>query len=137
MGMAFTAKDYSEKTHRLPPPPNAFGEKNYSRVIYEMEKFMAKDKKGFDGGKPIVFTYVDQYASEDDQIEVLKSFMEQFSDAELFFDLYPLTRLFYTLQKELAARGRGDDIPNENFCHVFLSRDPYETIGGISCPVIF
>lgn len=99
---------------------------------------MKDDNETFDGGNQMVFTYGDPYASEENQIDVLKSFMGQFAGGkEVKFDLYPLTRLFYALQKELAARGRCDDIPNENFSNVFLSRDPYEVIGGISCQVKF
>lgn len=138
LGYAYTAKAHSERTHRLPPPPNAYGETNLGRVWYEMKKFMKDHPKGYDGGNPIVFVYADPYASEDNEIEVLKSFMNQIAGNEsASIDIYPLTRLFYALQKELVARGRGDDIPNENFCNVFLSRDPYETIAGISCQVNF
>lgn len=137
LGYAYTAKAHSETCHRLPTPTKAFGETNLGRVLYEIHKFIKDDDSAFDGGNPMVFTYADPYASEDSQMDVLKSFIQQFTanrnDAK--FDLYPLTRLFYALQKELAVRGRCDDIPNENFSNVFLSRDPYETIGGISCQV--
>lgn len=98
---------------------------------------MKEDTKDFDGGNKMVFTYADPYASEESQIDVLKSFMQQFAGGkDVKVDVYPLTRLFYSLRKELANQGRCDDIPNENFSNVFLSRDPYETIGGISCQVI-
>lgn len=139
MGFAYTAKAHSDGNHRLPPPPNAFGLDNMGRVLYEIKKFMKDDAKSFDGGAPMVFAYADPYACEDNQLDVLKSFMQQFAqngDNSGGIDIYPLTRLFYTLKKELAARGRGDDVPNESFCNVFLSRDPYETIAGISCQVI-
>lgn len=137
LGLAYTAKAHSESTHRLPTPPNAFGENNFGRVLYEIQKFLKDDTETFDGGKQMVFTYADPYASEENQIDVLNSFMDQFSGGKgVTFDIYPLTRLFYVLQKELAAQGRCDDIPNENFSNVFLSRDPYEVSGGISCQVI-
>lgn len=139
LGFAYTAKAHSDGNHRLPPPPNAFGLDNMGRVLYEIKKFMKDDAKSFDGGAPMVFAYADPYACEDNQLDVLKSFMQQFAqngDNSGGIDIYPLTRLFYTLKKELAARGRGDDVPNESFCNVFLSRDPYETIAGISCQVI-
>lgn len=139
MTFAWTAKEHSEKTHRLPRPPDAFGEKNFRRVWQEMKIFMEKDggMQAFDGGKPMVFTFTDSYASEASQIDVLKSFMRQFVGSDSMpFDLYPLRRLFYALRKELFARGRVDDVPNEMFCDTFLTNDPYETIGGISCMVI-
>lgn len=139
LGFAYTAKAHSDANHRLPPPPNAFGLDNMGRVLYEIKKFMKDDAKTFDGARPMVFTYADPYASEDSQLDVLKSFMQQFAqngDNSGDIHIYPLTRLFYALHKELVARGRGDDIPNESFCNVFLSRDPYETIAGISCQVI-
>lgn len=97
---------------------------------------MDTDDKAYDGGKPMVFTFADVFASEANQIDVLKSFMKQFVGSEsLPIDLYPLTRLFYTLRKELAARGRVDNVPSEKFCDMFLTNDPYETSGGISCEV--
>lgn len=114
------------------------GEKNFGRVWCEIQKFMGNDDKAFDGGKPIVFTFHDPYSSEESQMDVLKSFLKQFTGSEtLPIDLYPLTRLFYTLRNELAARGRVDKVPSEQFCETFLSNDPYETHGGISCKVIW
>lgn len=140
LGYAFTAKSHSESTHRLPTPPDAYGEKNLGRIWCEIEKFMDTDDKAYDGGKPMVFSFADPYASEVNQIEVLKSFVKQFvgnSQTKLPIDLYPLTRLFYTLRKELHARGRADMfVPNEKYCEGFLAKDPYETRSGISCQVI-
>lgn len=139
LGYAYTARAHSESTHRLPLPPDAYGEKNFNRVWYDIQKFMEMDKndKAFDGGKPMVFTFTDSYSSEANQLNVLKSFMKQFVGDELLpIDLYPLTRLFYTLRNELAARGRADEVPNEKYCEIFLEKDPYETLAGISCSVI-
>lgn len=139
-GYAYTAKAHTESTHRLPTVPDAFGEKNLARVWYDIQKFMDMDKDeiAFDGGKPMVFTFYDPFSSEANQIDVLKSFIRQFvGNKSLPIDLYPLNRLFYTLRKELAARGLVGDVPNEKFCEVFLTKDPYETLGGISCSVIF
>lgn len=138
MGFAYTVKAHSEECHRLPPPPNAYGEKNFERVFYEIRKFM-QDYRGFDSGNPIVFTYTNPYATEENQIDVLKSMMQQFGGDEDFqLDFYPLTRLFYKLRREfvsLGVRGPDFDLPNENYAHAFLSRDPYECTGGISCEV--
>lgn len=137
LGYAYTAKAHSESTHRLPTPPDAYGEKNLGRVWCEIEKFMDTDDKAYDGGKPMVFTFADVFASEANQIDVLKSFMKQFvGSSSLPIDLYPLTRLFYTLRKELAARGKVQGVPNEKFCDMFLTNDPYETTANISCSVI-
>lgn len=136
-GFAYTAKALSEDTHRLPPPPNAFGEKNYQRVMYNMQKFMREDGvPTFDSGNQIVFTYNDPHSSEGNQVEILKDFLGQFAGEQGHnIDIYPLTRLFYVLRKELAARGKCDDIPNEGFTNVLLARDPYESSAGISCEV--
>lgn len=90
----------------------------------------------FDGGNPFVFTYNDPYSNECNQVEVLKDFLNQFAEPKTpNIDVYPLTRLFYVLRMELAARGKCEGIPNENFTNVLLSRDPYETTAGISCEV--
>lgn len=137
LGYAYTAKAHSEETHHLPPPPNAFGEKNFNRVLYNITKFMRADGVPvFDRGNPFVFTYNDPLSNEGNQIEVLKDFLNQFAEPKTpNIDVYPLTRLFFVLRTELAKRGKCESIPNENFTNVLLSRDPYETTGGISCEV--
>lgn len=111
---------------------------------------MGEDDKAFDGGKPMVFTFTDTFACEANQIDVLKSFMKQFVKTEsLPIDLYPLTRLFYALCKELSIRGCVDDVTmgpygpyaiwhcDEKICETFLANDPYEWRAGISCSVGF
>lgn len=136
LGYAYTVKAHSESTHRLPPPPNALGEANFGRILYEIQNFMKEDAEAFDGGKQMVFAYADPYSNQDDQLDVLDSFIKQFSGGKpVNFVIYPLRRLFYAIRKELAAQGRTDDVPNEIFCNAFLSKDPYETFGGISCDV--
>ncbi|XP_031619145.1 protein maelstrom homolog [Contarinia nasturtii] len=136
IGYAYTAKAHSEETHQIPPPPNDFGETNYQRVMFNIKKFMKEDGvQTFDGGNQMIFTYHDPYTNEENQVDVLKDFLKQFADEreQHNIDVYPLTRLFYVLRKELAARGKTEAIPNENFTNILLSRDPYESIGGISC----
>lgn len=137
LGYAYTAKVHSEETHRLPTPPDAYGEKNFNRVWFNMKKFMLEDGvPTFDGGNQIIFTYNDPYSNEGNQIEILKDFLNQFADDQGHkFDVYPLTRLFYVLRKKLFALEKCDDIPNENYTDVFLSRDPYDATSGISCEV--
>lgn len=138
IGYAFEVKEHSEQTHRIPAPgPHAFdGETNLDRVFYEIQKFFKDEGETFDRGPQMVFTFTDPYANEANQIEVLTSFMDQMRNGKntgiVFF---PMTRLFYALRKELAQRGKCEDIPNENFASIFLSRDPYETNSGISCLV--
>lgn len=138
MGFAYAVKSHSEETHRLPTPPRAHGQTDFDRVLYEIKKFM-RGYPSFDSGNPIVFTYTNPYANEEDQVEVLNSFMQQFGADESFqLDFYPLTRLFYKLRREvveLGLRGHDFQVPNENYCHAFLSRDPYESSAGISCEV--
>lgn len=138
IGYAYTVKAHAEETHRLPTPPNAFGETDYGRVLYNIQKFMKEDGvPTFDGGNQIIFTYNDPYSNDENQVDVLKDFFKQFAGQRGHrIDIYPLTRLYYALRKELAARGKSDGIPNENFTNILLSRDPYESIGGISCEVI-
>lgn len=136
IGYAYTVKAHSEETHRLPPPPKAFGEKDYNRLLFEIKKFLKDDNNPvFDGGNPMIFTFHNEYSSEDNQIDVLKNLLDQFGDHDHRINIYPLTRLFYVLRNELAHRGLCEKIPNEAYSKVFLSRDPYECLGGISCEV--
>lgn len=104
----------------------------------EIKEFMKPNRTAHDGGKPMVFTFTENHLknSDQNQIDVLKSFMKQFVGREtLPIDLYPLDRLFYTLRKELAARGRVDAVPSVHICADFLSNDPFEITNGISCNV--
>lgn len=137
MGFAYAAKAHSEETHHLPPPPNALGEKDFGRVYHKIKKFL-KDENApvFDGGKYMVFAYNYPYANEESQINVLKNFLHQFSDEnENCIDVFPLTRLFYVLQNELAKHGKCEELSNENFADVLMSHDSYESLGDIACPV--
>lgn len=139
-GYAFQAKDRSERMHRLPYPPHAMGEKSYPRVHEGIMKFIRDDidaqKYAIDHGKPMVFTYSEFYSSEDVQVDVLNSFMKQFSfDGSVDIDIYPLNHLYYVLRNQLVEKKRLDRIPNENFVKVLLERDPYESQGNISCNV--
>lgn len=135
LGFAYTAKANSEGTHRLPPPPNAYGEKDFGRILYKINKFL-KDSPAYDDGKHMVFTYSDPYANDDNQVDVIKNFLQQFAgEKEHRIDVYPMTRLFYVLRNELADRGKCESIPNENFCNILMSRDSYEASAGISCSV--
>lgn len=105
--------------------------------MYNIVKFLNDGGPVFDGGKQFVFTYNDEFTDESSQIEVLKNFMRQFNGGnDPAIDVYPLSRLFYVLRTELAQRGLVDAIPNEGYAKVFLSRDPYECLSGISCTVI-
>lgn len=136
-GYAFQAKDLSERTHRLPYPPDAMGEKDFFRVHEDIMRFIRDDsdakKYAIDDGKPMVFTYSEYYSSEA-QEDILNSFMKQFSsDGCINIDIYSLNYLYYVLRNQLVAKKRLDSIPNENFVKVLLEHDPYESQGNISC----
>lgn len=140
MGFAYQAKHRSESSHRLPYPPNAMGQKNFFFVHEDIMRFIGEDKDAkkyaIDEGKPMVFTYSEFYASEESQVDVLKSFMQQFSrDGNINLDIYPLNYLYYALRNQLVEKNLLESIPNENFVKILLERDPYESQGGISCQV--
>lgn len=136
-GFALAAKTHSERTHRLPWLTNTFGESDYRRVFFDIKNWLEKDATPtFDGGKKIIFTYNHPYANDENQVDVLKNLLDQLAGENGHkFDVYPMTRLFYVMRKELAARGKVDEIPNENFSNDFLSRDSYELTEGFSCRV--
>lgn len=135
MGYAADARNYSEQTHKLPIPPNAMGETNFSEVYRKIWKLLVADKNRykFDDGKPFVFTYTGDCATEEDNVLMLKSFMAQVSMKESPIDIYPLSRLFFILATNLAEIDRFQKIDNISIVHMLLSRDSFEHRSGFSC----
>lgn len=114
------------------------GEKNFGQTYKDIVQFIkAKTMSTFDGGKPIVFTHADFDDEVDAQHRMLDSFMDQFSGGRSDIAIYPINHLFYALIKELAARNRVDDIPNENYVNALLSYDPYDSTCKICCKVLW
>lgn len=134
-GFAWTAKDRSERVHKLPPPPNAMGRKDFQEIYDEIISFISEKTCRIDTGNPIVFTEADFDDESDSQVRVLESFMKQFSGRSNKIDIYPINHLFYAMTKQLAARNRCDDIRNENCVRIMLSYDPYDANGKICCKV--
>lgn len=119
----------------MPIPPYAMGESNFQEVFRKIWKRLVVDrsKYQFDDGKPFVFTYTGDGATEEDNILMLKSFMTQLSNKDSPIDIYPLSRLFFILTTNLFEIDRFQKIDNISIVHMLLSRDPYEHHSGFSC----
>lgn len=135
LGYAADAKNHSDNTHKLPLPPNAMGESDFSDVFRKIWKLLVagKNRYSFDDGKPFVFTYTGDCATEEDNILMLKSFMQQVSNKESPIDIYPLSGLFFILTTNLFEIDRFQKIDNISIVHMLLSRDSYEHRSGFSC----
>lgn len=134
MGFAADAKVYSESTHMLPLPPHAFGERKFHAVFFNIWKILTNVAR-IDSGKPFVFTYTNDYASEEDSVSMLKSVLSQLysSQKEVPIDVYPLSRLFFVLASKLFESGRLHHKINMSIVNMQMSRDAYEYRSGFSC----
>lgn len=138
MGYLAEAKEHVERTHRTPIPgmDESIGESDLRRVHSKIMNFLKMYGEPLDNGKPIVFTYTDKYSVNDNQVNVLKSFMRSFSDdGEVNIDIFPLEQLFITLRKALSEKEFDEPLPNDNFADVIMSRDPFDVVPGVGCQV--
>lgn len=135
LGYAADAKNHSEDTHKLPIPPHALGERHFHAAFHNIWKVLTKvsASKRFDDGKPFVFTYANDYTSEEDNVFMLKSVLSQLSNQEAPIDVYPLSRLFFVLATNLFEIDRFQKVENISIVNMLLSRDSYDHTSGFSC----
>lgn len=130
IGYAADAKDRSDKTHRLPPPPNAKGQKNYRILLDEMVRFMGDTKP-----LPPLFT-------TKEEIPVIKSFINEFcadgSDDPDRFRVWPLHQLFFNIKEEAVKYSpAGESIKSIFVAETLLNRDTYVYATSGACNVSF
>ncbi|XP_037038252.1 protein maelstrom homolog isoform X2 [Bradysia coprophila] len=126
MGYLFDAKDNSEKTHRLPIPPNSKGERNYKCILDQMKQFMGEPM-------PILFT-------SKETIPMIKSFIQSFIDFGNNDDIdayrvYQLHLLFFEI-KEMAVKNSPTERKSFKSVHIaeeHLRRDDYAYLAGTAC----
>lgn len=138
MGYLAEAKEHVEKTHCTPVPgmDESIGENNLNLVHFKIMNFLKKYGEPDDNRKPIVYTYTDKYSVNDNQVNVLKSFMRLLSDdGETNIDIFPLEQLFLTFRKVLSEKDLVAPLPNDSFADVIMSRDPFDVVPGTSCQV--
>lgn len=100
LGYAFEAKDNSEKYHRLPPPPNALGERNYEKVYtgildvlgVRSGQIFGKD----DEQRPYIFT-------RKQDTDMIESILDQLSNQQWthILDVFELEFLFNLLKNKV------------------------------------
>lgn len=137
MGYLADAKEHVERTHRTPVPGMdvSIGENDLRRVHSRIMNFLQIYGEPLDNGKPIVFTYADKCSANDNQVNVLKSFMRSFSDdGEVHIDIFPLEQLFITLRKTLSEKNFINPL-SDNFADVIMSREPFDVLPSVSCQV--
>lgn len=130
IGYAYEAKERSEKVHRLPPHPNALGEKDY-KVIYKgilgvlgVDPENAKFEKG-DRKRPCVFI-------RKQDMEMIESILDQLSEYQWkqTFDVFELELLFNELKNKVELT---DEPLRITVTNAFIEQDRYDATPNISC----
>ncbi|XP_055309099.1 protein maelstrom 2-like [Sitodiplosis mosellana] len=135
IGYAFEAKDRSEKVHRLPPPPNALGEKDYEKIystilgvldVVPGQKFEKNDER-----RPCVFI-------RREDIEMIESILDQLSDHtwQNTFDVFDFNLLFNRLKNKVEVEtkaGLSVDPIRITVSDSFIEQDRYDATPNISC----
>ena len=131
LGMAYTAKDYSETTHKIVPPPNCIGEV-FSHKLYEHIIEFLTSNDGGAGKVPPLYTF-------NTHVPIVKSIMQQLCEISnkdfKLFKIYPLCELFFRLKSQTAQfNARDNSLFNSIFlARALLERDIYDYISNISC----
>lgn len=96
IGYAWTAKEHSDKIHRLPTPPDALGEKDYDKLYGEILDILGIQRNQFfskdDERRPRVFV-------RKQDVETIHSILNQFAiDWKNQFDVWEFEHLFYVMK---------------------------------------
>lgn len=132
LGFAFEAKDFSEKTHRLPCPPRAIGETDFARIFERTLEILATGNDDEHKGKPMVFVLE---GVNNENVRMVRSFFQQFSDDYEKIDVLPLTRLFLELKLKAAKNGKENVVNTIHVARLFMERNPFSFSREISCSV--
>lgn len=134
IGYAFEAKDHSEKVHRLPPPPNANGERDYSKIysailnVLDVEPGQVFEKS--DKRRPCVFT-------RKEDMEMIESILDQLSDKQWqqTFDVFEFNLLFQALKNKVLEYDTSatHEPIRLTITNAFIEQDRYDATPNISC----
>lgn len=134
LGHAFAAKDHSERTHKLTPPPNALGDTDYSEILTTMVEFL-KVNDDFGNGKKFKLLVME------DEKEMVENILTQFCEVGEVdikqFELLPLTYFFEKLRLQCEIYYLLEtDIPfSYAVACSHLERDIYQYYRGNGCPI--
>lgn len=133
LGHAFAAKDHSEKTHKLPPPPRAVGDTDYVTILCTLTDFLKQNTKSKNEDFfPLLVM--------ENEMEVVNNVLAQFCDkAEIDSDQYvllPLTYFFQRLRETCEEQFSFEKIFPFSFAVAssHLERDIYQYHKGNGCP---
>lgn len=132
LGSAFNAKDHSDKTHKLPPPPKAEGERDYLKVLTTLTDFLVKNATDSIENKFLLIV-------KEDEAEMVQNILSQFCDAAQMnveqYVLLPMTYFFHKLRESCDYYYRS----NTGFSFSYavasshLDRDIYQYHEGNGC----
>lgn len=134
LGHAFIAKDHSEKTHKLPPPPNAIGDSDYVGILTTMTDLL-NDGSKFNDGK-----FFPLLVAENEQ-EIVQNILIQFCEAaQIEVEQYVLLPITYFFEKLRLACEKFYQYKSEfKFSYAVasshLERDIYQYHKGNGCTV--
>lgn len=110
--------------HKLPPPPAAMGESNFSRVYFDVLTFCRNfDQKSL--SKILLFTL-------EPHVAMMESIFDQLSSGTLHEDIQilSLNTLFHTL----VNAGEAESL-NENVTNMFLKKDTFDFAADVACDI--
>ncbi|XP_047115467.1 protein maelstrom homolog [Schistocerca piceifrons] len=139
LGYAFEAKKRSDETHQIPLPPPSSAEKNYSKILLNVVKFMKDDVE--DGKFPPIYTYGTDGTSEavKDVLDALCEYeaMQEYPKVQVpeNFRVYPLPKLFFELRNKAGdfANRSSKAFPVESLAARELEKNLYSFTPGICC----
>lgn len=130
LGHAYTSKEHSEKTHKLPLPPKAYGESEYDLVLGQMIELFVEERSAVEETFPVLVM--------ENEMEMTETILREFCEkGELEYDtirLLPLTFFFHKLR--VAVDKVFLEIESQfsyAIAQAHLERDNYQYYAGHGC----
>ncbi|XP_067636308.1 protein maelstrom 1 [Eurosta solidaginis] len=125
-GREHDANEHSEKTHKLPPPPNAKGETNLGLIYNHILDFTRDPNTG---EYPPVYTHYDTIPIVESVLDYLKT--ECGNNIEL--KVSSIQYLFYILKEATCEMGEVEKPTSHYITDAYFERDFFEYQTGIAC----
>lgn len=134
LGHAFAAKDHSERTHMLQPPPNAIGDTDYAEILETAIEFLIVNSNCGKGDKLPLLVMEDERKMTED---ILSQFCNAANVEFERFELLPLTYFFQRLRDtcELYYMFKTEFTFSYAVASRHMDRDVYQYYRGNGCPL--
>lgn len=130
LGHAYTSKEHSDKTHKLPLPPKALGEAEYDLILGQILELFIEERSAIEETLPVFVM--------ESEMEMVETIVREFCDkSETDYDtirILPLTFFFHKLR---AAVDKVFLETESQFTYAIaqahLERDNYQYYAGHGC----